>query len=86
MKLGFSKQDELFREEIATWLKENLAGEFSNIRFRGGPGDEHMFFEERVAWEKKLAEGGWIGVGWPAEHGGRGCSLEQPACSLKISS
>lgn len=77
MKLGFSEQDELFRQEISAWLKDNLRGEFSSIRFRGGPGDEHMFFEERVAWEKKLAEGGWIGVGWPTEFGGRGCSLEQ---------
>ena len=77
MKLGFTQADEAFREEIASWLAENLSGEFAAIRFRGGPGDEHMFFEERVAWEKRLAAGGWIGVGWPTEYGGRGLSLEQ---------
>lgn len=77
MKLGFTQQDEEFRGAIADWLADNLVGEFEHIRFRGGPGDEHMFFDERVAWEKKLAEGGWIGIGWPKEYGGRGCSLEQ---------
>jgi alkylation response protein AidB-like acyl-CoA dehydrogenase len=77
MKLTFSKADEAFRESIASWLADNLGGEFEKIRFRGGPGDEHMYFEERRAWEYRLAEGGWIGVGWPTEHGGRGLSIEQ---------
>lgn len=77
MKLGFTKEDETFRQSVAKWLQANLQGEFEQIRFRGGPGDEHMFFKERVAWEKRLVEGGWTCIGWPKEHGGRGCSLEQ---------
>ncbi|MGH1373665.1 MAG: acyl-CoA dehydrogenase family protein [Cellvibrionaceae bacterium] len=77
MKLSFSPEDEKFRAEVATWLSENLVGEFSKLKFRGGPGDEHMFPEERKKWEQKLAEGGWTCVGWPKEHGGRGCSIEQ---------
>lgn len=77
MKLSFSPEDEKFREEVATWLKDNLVGEFEQLKFRGGPGDEHMFPEERKKWEQKLAEGGWTCVGWPKEHGGRGCSIEQ---------
>ncbi len=77
MKLTFSADDEAFRESIAAWLAENLTGEFEKIRFRGGPGDEHMYFEERREWEYRLAEGGWTCVGWPREHGGRGLSIEQ---------
>ena len=77
MKLGFTQADEAFREEVASWLSDNLTGKFEKIRYRGGPGDEHMFFEERAEWEKCLAAGNWIGIGWPSEHGGRGCSLEQ---------
>ena len=77
MKLSFSPEDEKFREEVATWLNENLTGEFEQLKFRGGPGDEHMFPEERKKWEQKLAEGGWTCIGWPKEHGGRGCSIEQ---------
>lgn len=77
MKLSFSAEDEQFRAEIAGWLADNLCDEFEQLRFRGGPGDEHMFPQERKAWEQKLAEGGWTCIGWPPEHGGRGASIEQ---------
>jgi alkylation response protein AidB-like acyl-CoA dehydrogenase len=77
MKLSFSPEDEAFRAEVAQWLTENLVGEFEQLRFRGGPGDEHMFPEKRKMWEQKLAQDGWTCVGWPKEYGGRGCSIEQ---------
>lgn len=77
MKIRFSEADEAFRLEVATWLAENLRGEFEPLRFRGGPGDEHSFPEERKAWERKLAEGRWTCVGWAPEHGGRGLSISQ---------
>lgn len=77
MKLSFSPEDEHFRQEVASWLQDNLTGEFARLKYRGGPGDEHMFPEERKVWEQKLAEGGWTCVGWPTEYGGRGCSIEQ---------
>ncbi|MEZ5572089.1 MAG: acyl-CoA dehydrogenase family protein [Halioglobus sp.] len=77
MKLSFSPQDEQFRAEVAGWLQSNLIGEFEKLKYRGGPGDEHMFPQERKVWEQKLSEGGWTCVGWPKEYGGRGCSIEQ---------
>ncbi|MDA8752665.1 acyl-CoA dehydrogenase family protein, partial [Halieaceae bacterium] len=77
MKLSFSREDELFREEVASWLAENLSGEFAGIRFRGGPGDEHVFVDERKAWERRLHDGGWTCIGWPQAFGGRGASIEQ---------
>ena len=77
MKLASNAADEQFRAEIAGWLQDNLIGEFEQARFRGYPGDEHMFPEERRRWEQKLAEGGWVGIGWPEQQGGRGCTIEQ---------
>ena len=77
MKLSFSERDEEFRAEVASWLRENLCGEFEIIRGRGGPGDEHMYVAERKAWEQKLCAGGWTCIGWPEAHGGRGASIEQ---------
>ncbi|MEH6636469.1 MAG: acyl-CoA dehydrogenase family protein [Halioglobus sp.] len=77
MKLSFSEADEQFRQEVASWLRENLCGEFEVIRGRGGPGDEHMYVAERKAWESKLHQGGWTCIGWPQEYGGRGASVEQ---------
>ena len=77
MRLSFSAEDEQFRKEISAWLKSHLVGQFAQLKFRGGPGDEHMFPEERKQWEQVLAEGGWTCIGWPTEYGGRGCSIEQ---------
>ena len=77
MKLSFSAADEAFRAEAAAWLDENLSGDFANVRFRGGPGDEHSVVEERKAWESRLYEGGWACIGWPEAHGGRGATIEQ---------
>lgn len=75
MKLGFSKDEEAFRQEAAEWLKEHLTGPFEILKHRGGPGDEHMFQEERKAWEQELAKGGWTCLGWPEEHGGKGLDI-----------
>ena len=77
MKLSFSAEDEQFRSEVASWLEDNLKGEFAKLKYRGGPGDEHTFPQERKIWEQKLAEGGWTCVGWPKEYGGKSCSIEQ---------
>ncbi len=77
MDLRFSDIDEAFRAEARAWLTEQLTGEFSGVRGRGGPGDEHELVEERTAWERTLGAAGWIGIGWPTEYGGRGLSLTQ---------
>jgi len=77
MDTHFSAQDEAFRSEVTDWLRENLEGEFAAVKGRGGPGDEHALFEERHAWERRLGEAGWIGLGWPMEEGGRGLPLSQ---------
>ena len=85
MKLSFSPEDEQFREEVAAWLNDNLTGEFEQLKYRGGPGDEHTFPQERQQWERKLSEGGWTCVGWPREYGGRDCSIEQQViCSHMV--
>ena len=77
MKLTFTREDELFRDEVATWLDAHLRGDFAAIRYRGGPGDEHHFVDERKAWERQLADGRWTCIGWPEVWGGRAASIEQ---------
>tara|TARA_B100001939_G_scaffold304775_1_gene283347 strand:+ start:9717 stop:10904 length:1188 start_codon:yes stop_codon:yes gene_type:complete len=77
MNLTFSPEDEAFRAEVAQWLSDNLRGEFALLKGRGGPGDEDAFVEERKRWERRLGEGGWIGLGWPEEWGGRNLDLSR---------
>ena len=66
---------EEFRAEVRDWLAENLVGEFAALKGLGGPGREHEAFEERRAWNQRLAEAGLTCLGWPVEHGGRGLSV-----------
>ena len=77
MDLRFSAEDEAFRAEARDWLITQLEGEFAVVRGRGGPGDEHSLFEERLEWERALGRAGWNGIAWPKEYGGRGLSLVQ---------
>ncbi len=75
MNLAFTPQEEGFRAEVAGWMSAHLAGDFAPLRNRGGPGDEHAYFELRHEWERHMGEAGWTCVGWPRAHGGRGASL-----------
>jgi len=66
-----------FRERVRAWFAEHVVGAFASLRGRGGPGDEDVGFDIRVEWETLLGRAGWIGLGWPVEHGGRGASVDQ---------
>jgi alkylation response protein AidB-like acyl-CoA dehydrogenase len=70
------------REEIREWLAEHLTGEFARHPGVGGPTDD-SWWELRLAWERELAEGGWLGITWPVEYGGRGGTLEEELVFLE---
>jgi alkylation response protein AidB-like acyl-CoA dehydrogenase len=70
-------EDEQFRRQIRGWLEQNLSGEFAHLRGLGGPGREHEQFEQRLAWNRHLAESGWTCIGWPTRYGGRDATLVQ---------
>ncbi len=77
MDLTESPEDLAFREEVRTWLADHLVGEWAALRGLGGAGRDHEAHDERLAWNRYLAEHGWTCVGWPKEYGGRGLSLWQ---------
>ena len=77
MDLSYGPEDEAFRAEVRSWLEEHLSGDFAHLRGRGGPGREHEAYDDRVAWDRHLAQHGWTCLGWPVEHGGRGLPLFQ---------
>jgi alkylation response protein AidB-like acyl-CoA dehydrogenase len=66
-----------FRTMVRMWLQDHVVGDYATLRGRGGPGDEDIGFEIRVAWERVLGEAGWIGLGWPTSHGGFGATVSQ---------
>ncbi len=76
MDFRFTREEETFRDELRTWLAEHLVGEFAKHRGVGGPADD-SHWQLRTEWEKELAAGGWLGITWPCEYGGRGGALNQ---------
>ena len=85
MDLRFTPEEDAFRKEVRAYLDDLLHGGFAEIRGRGGPGDEHVFVDERMAWERQLGAGGWTCVGWPVEYGGQGLPLHQEVRSTSRS-
>src|SRR4051812_4252340 len=68
--LELTPADLAFRAELRAWLDEHLTPAFRLAAGRGGPGDDDAW-DVRLEWERELASGRWIGLGWPAEFGGR---------------
>jgi alkylation response protein AidB-like acyl-CoA dehydrogenase len=65
MNLDLTAEELAFREEASTWLRDNLPTEA-----RPPEGQEMRAFD--LAWQRTLFDGGWAGINWPTEYGGRG--------------
>lgn len=58
--------DQRFRAELRSWLDEH-------------PPPSATDTEALRAWQRALHAGGWAGIHWPVEHGGRGASPSETA-------
>ena len=79
MDFKFSADDEAFRQEFRSWLKANLPKDRKSAddnmgMMAEGTADD---WKRRVEWHKKMHAGGWVGISWPKEYGGRGATLTQ---------
>ena len=72
MDLRFSPEDEKYRLKLRTWLEANKPAE-------APPADQDADFAFRRAWQRRLYDGGWVGINWPREYGGQGATLIQQA-------
>jgi alkylation response protein AidB-like acyl-CoA dehydrogenase len=75
MDLSYSREDEAFRRQVRAWLRRNLPP-----RERNGPPTEYddpARIRKAKAWQRKLYDAGYVAMGWPVEHGGRGASVVQ---------
>ena len=71
MDLSPTTEQETFRSEIRAWLVENLPWKYGQgLPPRFETLDEEVMFLRQ--WQASLAQGGWVGVAWPSQFGGRG--------------
>ena len=70
MDLAFSSDDRAFRLEVRAWLAENTPE-------RAPPMDSLELRDFELEWQRRQYDGGWAGIAWPGEFGGRGLSPVQ---------
>ncbi len=68
--LDYTREEEAFRDGLREFLATHLPQERV-------PDDEDERRRFQRAWQKTLAGGGWVGIQWPREHGGRAASLRE---------
>ncbi len=71
MDLNLTASELKFRDELRAWLAANVPKDWDEWR------EESLEarFDYLKKWQRKLYEGGWAGISWPKEFGGRGVSL-----------
>jgi alkylation response protein AidB-like acyl-CoA dehydrogenase len=76
MELKFSKKEEKFRSELRDWIEENVL----TFPIDGSSVPTHLTEDEvelQKSWQRMLYRGGYSGIHWPKEYGGRGASLKE---------
>jgi alkylation response protein AidB-like acyl-CoA dehydrogenase len=78
--LNDTPEQAAYREQVRAWLEQHR-DEAPTLRGREDP----ELVEAHRTWQRKLAEGGYVGVTWPKEYGGQGLGpLEQVVVNQEI--
>jgi alkylation response protein AidB-like acyl-CoA dehydrogenase len=73
MDFNYSAEQEAYRMQVRTWLEANQPPALTpEERERA---NEDLLWERNKRWHKKLYEGGWAGLSWPKQYGGRGATF-----------
>jgi alkylation response protein AidB-like acyl-CoA dehydrogenase len=74
---SYSSAELAFRDELRQWLSTALPQGWGKTVLE--PHDEEGKARLRIEWERTLYRGGWNGINWPKQYGGRGASLVEQA-------
>ncbi len=72
MDLGFTSDEEAFRQEVRDWIEKNLPSEWRNKGVGGFREEEETDLQRQ--WQHRLHEAGWLKLAWPKQAGGREAS------------
>src|SRR5262245_18352866 len=73
MNFSFSPEEERFRQELRERLKINLPPGWGTAEAKAPKGQARLEFLRD--WQRRLHAGGYLGLSWPKEYGGRGASM-----------
>ncbi len=69
MDFTFAPEEEAFRQEVRSFLKQELPPDWSGMDTFAATDDDHALGRE---FDRKLARKGWLTMAWPKEYGGQG--------------
>jgi len=72
MDFSHTAEQEAFRAELRQWLAERKEAGAMAAGERRSLDD---IVERGKRWQRELYDGGWCGLAWPREYGGRGAGL-----------
>jgi alkylation response protein AidB-like acyl-CoA dehydrogenase len=75
MDFSYTPEEQAFRQELRTWLEANLREHRAAWGEDKDEFTQHPSSPASMAWHKRMYEGGWVGLHWPKEYGGRGATL-----------
>ena len=58
MDLNYSPEDSAFRQKVRQWIADNPAPSLETL-------------QQKKAWQRRLYDAGFVGMGWPREYGGQ---------------
>jgi alkylation response protein AidB-like acyl-CoA dehydrogenase len=73
MDFSFTPEQETFQAELRAWLTANVPPQASLRHLQPQASAEDLTFLKQ--WQRQVHDGGWTGISWPKEYGGRGASL-----------
>jgi len=71
--LSFSPQEEAFRQEVRSFIRDNLP---ANLKGKVRRGDLESK-EDFLTWHRILYSRGWVAPAWPEDYGGPGWTVTQ---------
>ncbi|MBI2964159.1 MAG: acyl-CoA dehydrogenase family protein [Deltaproteobacteria bacterium] len=73
MDFDYTPEEQRFRKQVRAWLGWHQPRR--RARLEPGALTDDAEWQRLVDWHKTLYAGGWIGLSWPKEYGGRGATL-----------
>ncbi|MGZ5492454.1 MAG: acyl-CoA dehydrogenase [Thermoanaerobaculia bacterium] len=76
MDLNLTPSEQKFRDDFRAWLKTNVPAPWVGAVTSENRDDYNAYLRK---WQRTLFDGGWAGISWPKQYGGRGATLMEQA-------
>ncbi|MSO79620.1 MAG: acyl-CoA dehydrogenase [Acidimicrobiia bacterium] len=82
MDFAYTPEDVAFRDELTSWLDENLPKFLADWTVDDDPGGGRLAATDRLQerrrdWQRRLNDGNWAAINWPKDRSGRDATPAQ---------